>query len=161
MAANRTIPSQISIKEHKQLAQFKATFSTQQLSHQLWHPVNSNSNSRSNPPPRPTPASSRPPEPRRPVAAAVPRSQMPPPCPTPEALKAMTLDSRVIEECLKAHNYYRALHGAPELTHDPELSRSAQVCRTCQVFTSSRSFRLYRVYSKSNYWPFSNRCMPR
>ena len=133
MAANRTIQPQISRKEHKHLAQFTATASTQQPSHQVRHPVNSNSNSRSNPPLPVTPASSRPPEPRRPVAAAAPRSQKPPPGPTPEALKEMTLDSRVIEESLKAHNYYRALHGAPELTHDPELSRSAQVCRACQI----------------------------
>ena len=125
MASNRTIPSQISRNENKQFAQFTSTVSTQKPSHQLRPPVNSNL--RTKPPPLATPASTRLPEPRRPAAAVAARGQKPFPAPTPEELKAVTLDSRVIEEGLKAHNYYRALHGAQALTHDPELSRSAQV----------------------------------
>lgn len=31
------------------------------------------------------------------------------------------------DECLRAHNVYRARHGAKPLIHDPALSRTAQV----------------------------------
>lgn len=35
-------------------------------------------------------------------------------------------DSNFINGSLERHNYYRAMHGAPDLVHNPELSKKAQ-----------------------------------
>lgn len=129
MATNtrRTIPPQLLENKHKQLAQSTA-FSSQNSSPQLRPPINSHSSSMSKPSPSSNPASQRLVEPMRPAADSVRQKPEPRPGPSPGELLAMIIDNRVVDECLRAHNHYRAIHGVPELTHDPELSRSAQVC---------------------------------
>lgn len=134
MATNRTIPLELMKRQKQQPAtQIRALSVTQQQNQLLL--VNSNSSSRTKPSPQQT--SKAPPALGRPVDAAGPRKPEDPPGPNPAELPSMILDNRVIEECLRAHNHYRALHGVPELTHDPELSRSAQVCVLMEFTTNT------------------------
>lgn len=55
-------------------------------------------------------------------------SQHPTPSPPPTPVDTSGFDPIFVDECLRAHNFYRARHGVDYLRHDPELSRSAQVC---------------------------------
>lgn len=125
MATNRKIPLELMKRQQQQPTTHIRALSITQQQNQLLQ-VNSNLSSRTKPSPQQT--SKAPPALRRPVDAAGPRKPVHPPGPNPAELPSMILDNRVIEECLRAHNHYRALHGVPELAHDSELSRSAQVC---------------------------------
>jgi len=72
----------------------------------------------------PPPARSIPPPPARSIPPPPARISSAPPPPPPAAQQP---SAAFIQECLEAHNYYRAHHGAPPLSWDAECYRVAQL----------------------------------
>jgi len=64
---------------------------------------------------------------------------------------AVPLSDRFEESCLDAHNYYRSLHGSPDLDLDDEVSRNARN-RARQIANSDNIRSEQSEYGENTFW---------